>query len=446
MAGAGADIWGTADAFRYVWQRVSGDVDVVARVASVENVDKWVKAGVMIREALTSDSPHALMLVSPGKGLAFQRRLATAGQSTHTSGGAGVAPAWVKLERRGNTITAWRSTNGVNWTLVGSDSFTMAADVHVGLAVSSHVSGRQATATFDSVAVTAVGGGAPPPPQNAAPSVALSSPVAGAAFTAPASIAVAADASDSDGTIQRVDFYADGSLIGSDTSAPYSFGWTNVPAGTYSLTARAVDDGGAVSGSPAVSVTVQPPPPPPLPSPWQAGDIGTVGAAGSTTASGGTFTMRGAGADIWNTTDQFHYLWQPLTGDMDVVARVATVENVHAWVKAGVMIRERLTPDSAHALMLVSPGKGLAFQRRVTTAGASTHTTGGAGTAPAWVKLERRGNTITAYRSADGATWTLVGSDTFAMGPDVHVGLAVSSHVTGTLATAAFDGVAVTRR
>ena len=62
------------------------------------------------------------------------------------------------------------------------------------------------------------------------------------------------------------------------------------------------------------------------------------------------------------------------------MAHVTSVENVQAWVKAGVMIRERLTADSAHAFMLVSAGKGLAFQRRVANGGLSTSTSGGTGT------------------------------------------------------------------
>jgi hypothetical protein len=167
--------------------------------------------------------------------------------------------------------------------------------------------------------------------------------------------------------------------------------------------------------------------PAPLPAPWTSRDIGAVGPAGSATVSGGTFTIKGAGADIWNSADAFHYVSRPISGDVDIVARVTSIENVAAWVKAGVMIREALTPESAHALMLVSPGKGLAFQRRVAPGGISTNTSGGAGTAPNWVKLERRGNTISAFRSADGATWTLVGSDTFSMGANVQVGLAVAA-------------------
>jgi regulation of enolase protein 1 (concanavalin A-like superfamily) len=137
---------------------------------------------------------------------------------------------------------------------------------------------------------------------------------------------------------------------------------------------------------------------------------------------------------------------QPLTGNGTIVARVATVQYTQAWTKAGVMIRETLAPGSAHAFMLVTPGgtKGLAFQRRVTTGGLSTTTSGAAGTAPMWVKLERVGATIFAYRSGDGLVWTLVGQDTIAMGATVHAGLALSSHDNAAIATATFDNVSVT--
>src|SRR5205085_1426837 len=100
--------------------------------------------------------------------------------------------------------------------------------------------------------------------------------------------------------------------------------------------------------------------------------------------------------------------------------------------------RESLAADAAQATMIVSPGKGLAFQRRPVTGGASVSTAGGSGTAPYFVKLTRAGNTITAFKSATGAVWTAVGSATIALPPTVYVGLAVSSHVAGALATATF--------
>src|SRR5262249_28839142 len=87
-------------------------------------------------------------------------------------------------------------------------------------------------------------------------------------------------------------------------------------------------------------------------SPWPSQDIGAVGLAGSTSITNGLFTLTGAGADIWGAADAFHFTYQRLTGDGEIVARVATVSATHVWHKIGVMIRNDLTPGSAHGLML----------------------------------------------------------------------------------------------
>jgi hypothetical protein len=180
-----------------------------------------------------------------------------------------------------------------------------------------------------------------------------------------------------------------------------------------------------------------------LPTGWAASDIGAVGAVGSTSGNSTSFNMSGAGADIWGRADALRFAYVSLKGDGSIVARVATVAYVHAWTKAGVMMRTSLAPGSQHALMLVSAGKGLAFQRRLTANGASTSTSGGSGTAPSFVRLTRTGNTFTAARSSDGNTWSTVGSETIAMPSTIYVGLAVSSHVAGTPAAATFNSWAV---
>jgi len=108
-----------------------------------------------------------------------------------------------------------------------------------------------------------------------------------------------------------------------------------------------------------------------------------------------------------------------------------------------VMIRATMQSGAAHALMLVSTSKGLAFQRRTTSGALSTHTSGGMFTAPRWVKLARTGNVIAASVSADGRSWVLVGRETFAMPSSVLVGLAASSHDRTRLATGTFDNVTV---
>jgi len=68
------------------------------------------------------------------------------------------------------------------------------------------------------------------PAANQAPTVSLSAPANGATFTAPATITVSATASDPDGTVTKVDFFAGTTLIGTDTTSPYSITWSNVAA------------------------------------------------------------------------------------------------------------------------------------------------------------------------------------------------------------------------
>jgi len=87
--------------------------------------------------------------------------------------------------------------------------------------------------------------------------VTLTSPLANAAFAASASIAIAARATDPDGTIAKVEFYAGSKLIGTSTAAPYGITWAGVPFGTYALTAKAYDSRGAVATSASVTIHVR---------------------------------------------------------------------------------------------------------------------------------------------------------------------------------------------
>ena len=106
----------------------------------------------MIRESLDAGSPHASMFVTPGKGLAFQSRATSSGTSL-SAAVAGAAPRWVRLVRAGQTVTASVSTDGSTWIVVGQQAIALTQTVFAGLALSSHVAGQLATATFTSVAV-----------------------------------------------------------------------------------------------------------------------------------------------------------------------------------------------------------------------------------------------------------------------------------------------------
>ena len=181
-----------------------------------------------------------------------------------------------------------------------------------------------------------------------------------------------------------------------------------------------------------------------LPTPWVTSDIGSVGVVGSATYTNPVFTVKGSGADIWGTADAFRYVYQPADTNCSVIARVASVQNVHAQAKGGVMIRETLNANSIMAMVDVTPAFGVEFIWRNTTGG-SAASTGVSGIAPPqWVKVTRSGNTFIGYYSSNGTTWTAMATNTITMANSVYIGLPVCSHVNTTLCTATFDNVTAT--
>ena len=162
IGAAGTDIAGTSDEFRYVYKQLSGDGEIIARVDSLVEQDPWSKAGLMIRETLTGGSPFAGVFVTPGNGCRFQARQAdNAAHISDTSVAtpeqiAITAPYWVKLTRTGNEFNAYYSADGVTWTSMvwNSQSITMAGNIYIGLAVTSHNAGNPTRAEFSEVATT----------------------------------------------------------------------------------------------------------------------------------------------------------------------------------------------------------------------------------------------------------------------------------------------------
>ena len=108
-----------------------------------------------------------------------------------------------------------------------------------------------------------------------------------------------------------------------------------------------------------------------LPAPWTTQDVGNPAVAGQASYAAGTFTVAGAGVDIWGTTDQFRFVYQALNGDGSIVARVDSLQNTDPWAKAGVMIREDLTGNAPNVLVPQTAANGTAVQWRTTRGGPS---------------------------------------------------------------------------
>jgi hypothetical protein len=168
--------------------------------------------------------------------------------------------------------------------------------------------------------------------------------------------------------------------------------------------------------------------------------------------SGGKYTMSASGNDIYDTADQFRYAFKLLSGDGSIQARVLSVQDTDPWAKAGVMIRQSLQANSAHANLLLAPGNGCRFQTRVTGGGGSTSDTAVTQlahiTTPHWIKLERVADVFTAYDSNDPATegWRPLawGPQTITMTADVYIGLSLTSHNVNAICVAEFSDVSTT--
>jgi hypothetical protein len=162
----------------------------------------------------------------------------------------------------------------------------------------------------------------------------------------------------------------------------------------------------------------------------------------------GTFTMTASGTDITGTSDEFHYAYKMLSGAGSITAKVDSVQNTNDWAKAGVMIRESLDADSAHAMSFVTPANGVVFEYRPSTAadnvGAAGQQTGI--TAPYWVKIDRNiSGLFTATCSANGSTWQTLGTpQTIPMGTNVYIGLALTAHDAALTCQAVFSNVTIT--
>jgi len=154
----------------------------------------------------------------------------------------------------------------------------------------------------------------------------------------------------------------------------------------------------------------------------------------------------GAGAQIYGTADAFHFVYQPLSGDGTIMARLVSLQGGSGNVSAGVMIREALSAGSTNAKTADWPSYGgIYFDVRTTTAGGTSEPGNVSVTLPYWVRVTRSGNTFTSYTSSDGANWVQLGtSQTISTAQNAFVGLAVTSGTTTALTTATFDNVSIT--
>ncbi len=389
VAGAGQGTFFTStDGFHYVYQSLSGDGTMVARVVSLQG--SAAQAGIMMRETLNPGANHVYVF-DYSSSIYLTERTSTGASSSYQSLGSGALPYWIKLARSGNVFTMYSSADGVNWLQLGtSQTVSMAPNVYVGLAVSSRTTSALASATFDSVSLSS------------------------AAAPAPVITAVSATT----GSIGSQVVITGTGFGGQQNGSAVLLNGAGVTVNTWSGTSISITiPVGATTGPLLVSVapsmndsnairftvTAQP-----LPVSWLDQDVGVVGLAGSAGYANGTFTVAGAGqGTLFSSADGFHFAYQSLTGDGTMVARVVSLQGSSA--QAGIMVRETLNPGANH-MYLFDYSATLYMSERTSTGASSAYQSLGSGALPYWIKLTRSGNVFTMYSSADGVNWLQLGA------------------------------------
>jgi hypothetical protein len=214
-------------------------------------------------------------------------------------------------------------------------------------------------------------------------------------------------------------------------STPFPTGVGYVGVAITSHDPSALNHGGTAASLPRVAT---------VPQPWFSFDVGNVGLRGSAFFQNNVFTVNGAGADIWGTSDSYHVVDQTFSGDGQIVARISSINAGNTFAKGGVVITDNFGPT---VILDMRPNRVLEFMARPARGAEMNFVAGTAVPSPIepWLKLTRTGNTFTGYWSEDGSNWNLVGTTSVSMPTSVAGGLAVTSHDVNAINMTTFDHV-----
>ncbi|WP_159884918.1 pectinesterase family protein [Paenibacillus puerhi] len=272
-------------------------------------------------------------------------------------------------------------------------------------------------------------------------------------FTEGEDIVLSAEASDSDGTVAKVEFYDGDIFLGEAAEAPFQLTWRNAAEGQHMAYAKAIDDTGTMTLSSGIILHVNRPA---STGSWQSQDIGEVPIPGTASLTGTELKVKGSGQIDARNRDSFQYTYQQVQGDFELIANVSFASEIDNQVKAGLMVRESLQPDSPSTMLALSmdpayEGKYALWLHRPARGGASVkeRIDGARISAPYWFKLAREGNVLAGYVSQDGSSWGRIGSAEVSWPEQVYLGFAVdaakSTSNSDYLTAASFTGVAFNR-
>ncbi|MDL2222582.1 hypothetical protein LJB98_00605 [Bacteroidales bacterium OttesenSCG-928-M11] len=157
-------------------------------------------------------------------------------------------------------------------------------------------------------------------------------------------------------------------------------------------------------------------------------DIGVSG-VGSVEYVNEVFTLKGGGLGLGTTNDQFHFLYQEFSGDVEVTAEIITKTGVNTTV--GVMIRDALSANSKYVMSAITKDE-LSSNRRYTTATKTSQYVSETTASVGWLKVIRKNGFVASYYSSDGNDWIeLYYPESIEFAKTAFVGVIISSNNDG---------------
>jgi hypothetical protein len=487
IKGSGNDLWGTEDDFEIVSQPLSGDGSVTTKLLGADSGMEFSKVGVLMREDLDDPAAKTIVLSMAGGSHGGDERFrALTGdrmgkdRKMAVDGEAGLFPrkfpVWLKIERRGNGFTSYASQDGAFWVPVGrTQQIAMKSDIVAGCFVCSNDDGNLLAATFDGTA-TAV-------------SPKLLKPEEAAPLQPNPLIALGGDNSvtlmwnrvnhlgkDADGYVVYKGKVGDSNLVKikelpGDQTSFIDDTIKNGEIARYRVTTL-VNVGGKTLESQTITnqlYTVSGAPNPTLKigaDTFLANVLDCGGNHELTDKPGsaaidanGVVTLTASGWDIQEEADGGEQCMTPVSGDFTFTARVLGVPNhpdgsdADEWAKFGIAVRETTMAESRYVAMLITPQHGIRSPHHRTFNGGRTNDVGpnqDTPDFPIYFRIQRRGETISVFTSADGTKFDPYGSpetlDLPGLSPNTYVGfVGTAGGVQMPITQAKFDKVTLTK-
>jgi hypothetical protein len=429
------------DSFFFVHHPLAGNGSVLALITGQEGGNpQWSKAGLMLRENETPGARNVFLGMSTGPGLLLTYRPAARRTTLFEGAGQRYAPrrfpTWLRLQREGDTITPFTSTDGFGWTQLHSPITLRAlgADLLAGMAVSAFEGGTTA-AGFNTPLVL---------PGLLSPIVQVAAGSGTVLLTWPAvSQAAGYRVRRSNPSISG--FAAE--LLTPDPIRETSFTDRELQNGKpirYLVSAVWEQDGQLVEGWPTAVVAT----PTGIPGGLFGYDINLEATQmrGAVLFDPATeiYKISGSGGEIGGTEDRGYFVSRWLTGDFQLTAQLLDKPSQTApGARAGLMVRESLDGPSRMAFLAGSAAGGLLLQQRLKEGGKAAVPRKPVlpdkrMRLPLLLRLVRRGSTLTSFYSVDGVKFTPAGKPLRfnpALPESLYVGYAITAQNAGAISS-----------